>query len=89
LLVERLGRRVHQAEDLIHRLASGRVAMRKPALAIERTPVLVASPVRAFSWIVSHFCGHGRIASRSAVLGCCAHAARSGANREAGRLGPA
>jgi len=47
LLFPGLRRRVHQAEDLIERLAGLRVAVDKPADTIVRAGVAVASPVDA------------------------------------------
>lgn len=49
---------IHEAKHLIHRLASGWVAVREPALAIVGAAVLVAPPIAMFARILTYLVDH-------------------------------
>lgn len=59
---------VHQAEDLVHRLTSIRVARCEPALAIVRTALSVAAPVQALAWVFRHAKVHAQHPPSSALI---------------------
>ncbi len=58
LLFESGGWSIHEAEHLIHWLASGWVAVREPALAIVGAAVFVAPPIAMFAWILMYLVDH-------------------------------
>src|SRR6516225_1551754 len=65
LLLECFGRRIQEAEDLIHRQTFARVAAGEPALTVVGASGLVVAPVAMFTRIFVQFRTHGLMASRS------------------------
>src|SRR6185437_4284067 len=54
LLLGCFGRRIHQAENLIHWLTNIWVALREPTLAIVGAALPMSAPVQALAWVFIH-----------------------------------
>src|SRR5690242_3057008 len=59
LLLGGFGRRIHQAEDLIERLALIGIAQREPALAVMRAALPVTTPIDVLARVFGHAKTHG------------------------------